>query len=216
MYVAKVKLESIRGFHDARKVDLDLTRPGGDNSGWTVVTGPNGSGRTTLLQAIALAIAGPSLAPTLLPNPAGWISSGKQQGGIEIDLEKHEQDSFPRGFQPPEGNVFADLVLAPSGITTESNVGRNGPWQENPSGWFAVGYGAYRQPGAMNRPQSGLAGLFRSDVPLNEAATPAALALINDGLLPDGSIATADNDGLWVEQEADAFPCASWATATGT
>ncbi|HCT80228.1 MAG TPA: AAA family ATPase [Micromonosporaceae bacterium] len=206
MYVAKVKLESIRGFHDARKVDLDLARPSGDQSGWTVVTGPNGSGRTTLLQAIALAIAGPALAPTLLPSPAAWISSGKQQGGIEIDLVPGEEDKFPRGFQPPEGNVFADLVLTPSGITTESNVGRNGPWQENPPGWFAVGYGPYRQPGAVNRPQSCLAGLFRADVPLNEAASPAALALINDGLLPDGSTAIAEADGLWVEQEGRRLP----------
>ncbi len=194
MYVAKVKVENIRGFHDSRKIGLELPA----QAGWCVVTGRMGTGRTTFLQAIALAIGGPSFAPAFVAD-SGWVSAGKERGGIEVDLLPGEQDKFARGAAAPEGNIFADLVLTSSGVSTESNVGRSGPWQENPSGWFAVGYGAYRRPARTPaRAQPRLAGLFRPDVVLAETATPAALALIRDGLLPEADSVDADAEGVWV------------------
>ncbi len=202
MYVAKVKVENIRGFHDAQKVGLDL--PAGP--GWCVVTGPNGSGRTTFLQSIALAIGGPAFAPAFVAGSA-WVTAGKERGGIEVDLIPSEQDRFARGSATPDGHVFADLVVtasgvSASGVSAESNVGRNGPWQENPVGWFAIGYGAYRRPApTASRAQPRLAGLFRTDSTFAETVTPAAVALIRDGLLPEGHTVDSDAEGLWVTRD---------------
>jgi hypothetical protein len=202
MYVAKVKVENIRGFHDARKVGLDLPAA----PGWCVVIGPNGSGRTTFLQSIALAIGGPSFAPAFVAGSV-WVTAGKERGGIEVDLVPGEQDRFARGSVAPEGGIFADLVVTASGVSVDSNVGRNGPWQENPVGWFAVGYGAHRRPApGVPRAQPRLAGLFRADATLSETVVPSAMPLIRDGLLPEEYTLDADAEGVWAVRDGARIP----------
>jgi DNA repair exonuclease SbcCD ATPase subunit len=59
MHVSRLRISGVRGFHGDRSVDLDLTRPNGSLAGWTVLAGRNGSGKSTILQAFALALAGP-------------------------------------------------------------------------------------------------------------------------------------------------------------
>ena len=55
MYISKVTLKNIRGFTD---LQFDLTRDDGTYAGWTVFTGDNGSGKTSLLKAIAVGLIG--------------------------------------------------------------------------------------------------------------------------------------------------------------
>jgi energy-coupling factor transporter ATP-binding protein EcfA2 len=187
VYVAKVKLENVRGFHDARRVDLDLTRTDHDSyAGWTVLVGHNGSGKTTLLRAIALALAGPEACRTLTGDAASWVSAGHERGGVELDLA---------------GGRYVGLTLSSDGVEVESNIER--------ADFLCIGYGPHRrlgggtaltQTGALAR----LAGLFREDLSLSESVTwligqhqraqekrpgaaevrAAVLAVVNDGLLP--------------------------------
>ncbi|MFI8221371.1 AAA family ATPase [Streptomyces sp. NPDC085932] len=57
-----------------------LQRPSGrglrlpGKGGWTVIAGRNSSGKTTLLQAIAVALCGPDAAASLNVNIGGWVS----------------------------------------------------------------------------------------------------------------------------------------------
>ena len=69
MYVSNLKIQGIRSFVGERSVDLDFTRPDGSYAGWTVLAGRNGSGKTTVLQAIALGLAasGTGLGAMILP-----------------------------------------------------------------------------------------------------------------------------------------------------
>ncbi|MFI1950616.1 AAA family ATPase [Streptomyces xinghaiensis] len=55
MYVSRLRVDGVRGFHGERRVDLDFARPDGSYPGWTVLAGRNGSGKTTLLRALAMA-----------------------------------------------------------------------------------------------------------------------------------------------------------------
>ena len=55
MYISKVTLKNIRGFTD---LQFDLTWDDGTYVGWTVFTGDNGSGKTSLLKAIAVGLIG--------------------------------------------------------------------------------------------------------------------------------------------------------------
>ncbi|WP_211588845.1 AAA family ATPase [Allorhizocola rhizosphaerae] len=142
MYLAKVKIDDIRGFRGPRRVDLDLARHDHDSyAGWTVLVGPDGAGKTTLLQAIALALAGPPVAPVL--RPADWT-----EGGVELDLA-------------PE-DVYVGVHIDGSEVSAESNVAAPPPWHGRMT---CVGYGADRRAGQGSGAHP-LAGLFRDDVTL--------------------------------------------------
>jgi hypothetical protein len=185
VYVAKVKLENVRGFHDTRRVDLDLSRTDPDSfAGWTVLVGRNGSGKTTLLRAIALALAGPEAARNLAGEASSWVSAGKKRAGVELDLA---------------GGLYVGLTLSADGVEVESNISR--------ADFLCVGYGPYRRLGAgtalPHGPVARLAGLFREDLSLAESAAwlvglrqtevrDVVLKVLQDGLLPEG----ADPAGL--------------------
>lgn len=179
MYVAKVKLENVRGFHDARRVDLDLSRAGHDAyAGWTVLVGHNGSGKTTLLQAIALALAGPETARGLAGDAGGWVSAGKERAGIELDLS---------------GGQYVGLTLSRDGVQVESTVSR--------ADFLCVGYGPFRRLGE-GAPQGRLTGLFREDATLSVSwlakqpeVRQAAQRVLSDGLLPAGADLAALGEG---------------------
>jgi len=73
MYLGKVILKNIRGF---KSLEFDLERPDGTYAGWTVFTGDNGSGKSSLLKAIAVALTGQDSARALQPSFHRWIRDG--------------------------------------------------------------------------------------------------------------------------------------------
>src|SRR5690606_34415381 len=85
-YVSEIKISGVRCFSGPREVDLRLTRPDGSHAGWTVLAGRNGSGKTTLLRAIALAMAGPTVAHSLIADFADWVAEGVDEGVVEAKL----------------------------------------------------------------------------------------------------------------------------------
>lgn len=73
MYLRAVRLKNIKGFHDTQ-----LTFPRPKQSGnWHVILGDNGTGKTTILQAIALALVN---AQEFLDHPEDWVRQGAGEG----------------------------------------------------------------------------------------------------------------------------------------
>ena len=169
MHVARLRIAGVRGFYGDRSVDLDLLRPDGSLAGWTVLAGRNGSGKSTFLQALALALAGP-LATSLIPSLANWMSSGERRAEINAELrasesEEYEEtlfDEHPRvsiSFSRPWRSLDANFDLGQDLDTDEPEF-----WGEGLSsrtraqqrissvrsrsiGWFYVGYGPFRHLG---------------------------------------------------------------------
>jgi recombinational DNA repair ATPase RecF len=89
MYLKRFRIDQIKCFHS---IDLELPHKANDYSGWIVLLGGNGTGKSTLLQAMALTLIGP-LAGQRLLQPQGWVSSGSSHGTLSAEIVKGEQDS---------------------------------------------------------------------------------------------------------------------------
>ncbi|MBD2831980.1 AAA family ATPase [Streptomyces pratensis] len=105
MYVKKLRIDGVRGFYESRAVDLDFTRPDGGYAGWTVIAGRNGSGKTALLQAIALSVIGEKRAALLDGQLEEWLSFGCTRGQISLWLEL---DTGQESFFPEDSDIYVD------------------------------------------------------------------------------------------------------------
>ena len=82
-YVSRVELENFRCFESVT-VEADVTAP---CAPWTLLTGDNASGKTTLLKAIALGLCDRSSAAGLLrESDSGYIRDGQELSTIKICL----------------------------------------------------------------------------------------------------------------------------------
>ena len=94
MFLRSVHLKNIRSLRD---VSLPFARNGGDARRWTLVLGENGSGKSTILRAIALGLAGSEALPDLLGDVDGWIANGEKKATIELEIATAEGE--PRSIR---------------------------------------------------------------------------------------------------------------------
>lgn len=160
MYVTRVQLTDIKGFTGKRTVDLKLPARGG----WTVLAGRNSSGKSTLLQALALALGGPEVTRGLVADFRDWISAGAPSGRADVRVQPDDTaDSFVGKGRTPKGAFSLKMqwtrpvpeagerlgTLPSPTMEMQGTVGeesaRRGPWGQNPRGWFCAGYGPFRR-----------------------------------------------------------------------
>ena len=162
--------------------------------GWCVITGDNGSGKSTILKAIALAILGPDKARYLQPSYVGWVSYGENTGEISVEIRPDAAIDKTRGGAPHKNTFWAEIDIAsesseaagpdswiaqPSDHFRKKKKGAtNGPWQSTTDGWLALGYGPFRRLYGSSPAAAGLeadpikarfATLFMEDATLIEA-----------------------------------------------
>jgi energy-coupling factor transporter ATP-binding protein EcfA2 len=233
MHVARLRISGVRGFHGARQVDLSLVRPDGSLAGWTVLAGRNGSGKSTVLQSLALALAGPR-ATTFIPSITDWMSRGTKTARISADLSVSDLDDHNPMLIPPQVVIEFDRTAQ----QREPSVQGNGidAWAPG-EGWFYAGYGPFRHLGSsgtlrpgkarLSRVAQQVSSLFDETVPLTDAVDwlieqhlyelegredgarllRIAMALLGDGLLPDGfQVSKVDSEGLWMSREGISYP----------
>lgn len=108
MYLQQCRIRNIKCFED---IELNFRNPDGTIRRWNVVIGENGTGKTVLLQAIAIALMGEKAASVLLPRPRGWVRAGADVGQIEAHIVP--------------GNLDAEVTWLDSDADAEKNL--NGP-----------------------------------------------------------------------------------------
>ena len=165
MYEGPSRIERRREIEALSLID-NLLEPGSDVDrspfpGWTVITGDNGAGKSTILKSIALALLGPDNARWLVPNYDGWVTVGEPSGSISLEvLPDNAIDRTRAGGHPYKDTFWAEVAIRrdqdqPGGapwVVSSADRFKNkkvgaekGPWQLAPTGWLAIGYGPFRR-----------------------------------------------------------------------
>jgi len=161
MYLSEFTIRQVKSFAD---VTLDFQQPDGTIRLWNVIIGENGTGKTTLLQAMAMALAGEKAASVLLPRPSGWVRLGALVGEIEATTKRGTKRKARAKLTIVEEGDEGPAIFAQSRNTRNGSAG------------FAAGYGPFRrlsggseQAGKlakMNTKEARFVTLFREDAAL--------------------------------------------------
>lgn len=139
MFLRRLKIRNLRSIAD---LDLSFSKPSGEARKWTYLLGENGTGKSSVLRSVALALAGSDAAAELVGVPDDWIRLGCDEANVEVEFANAEGDirrsslSFRRGASP------LDFVVAnkPDLQQIDAAVGKS---ERN---YFVVGYGVTRRP----------------------------------------------------------------------
>lgn len=169
MWVESITLNNIKCFHEQ---DIRFTRNPGARRyrakpyKWITLLGENGVGKSTILQALALLLAGPEAAKELLPRPAGWVRDPKFPGKLTAVLHKEDIDTGVFG-EDKQRQTFSYSYFVTGSVAVEVGTVKDKQVYTEPAlieeptkilswlranafasgsqGWFAVGYGAFRR-----------------------------------------------------------------------
>jgi hypothetical protein len=171
MYLRKIQIKNIKCFSS---IELDFSAESGVRR-WTALLGQNGLGKSTLLQAIAVPLAGTGAIRELMPVAEGWVRQDQPFGEINAELLWTDGDAqlpqWPKktpyhshyivtGANPdllPETLQDAPTVPAVAEwageleareretITKEMSRLKRTAYAEGKAGWLACGYGPFRR-----------------------------------------------------------------------
>jgi len=167
MYIERLDLENIRTFTGgeplvfvhpdgdyrpphSKKAEQDARLPKPRLPNVTLLLGDNGSGKTTVLRALAAAAFGPAAKDLL--RDSSLVRFGESTGRISASLRLHAQD------RALEDNIESDLELQRRGERLDVQIGSRslehnwGPVYESENdAFFIVGYGATRRVEQLER-----------------------------------------------------------------
>ena len=143
LYVERVELVNFRCFENIT-IEADVTA---ERAPWTLLTGNNASGKTTLLKAIALGLCDQSSAAGLLrESDSGYIRHGEESGTIKIHLVDPEENPSETDYwintvlKKVESRFDGEVRYQFETLEQDTIPGEQFPWDRI----FVCGYGAGR------------------------------------------------------------------------
>jgi predicted ATP-dependent endonuclease of OLD family len=150
MYIREVHIENIRSIS---KFDMKFRE--GEEAGWHVLIGDNGSGKTTILRSIALGLVGMNQSSGLVEDWKSWFpsSSQYQKSRINLDIKLNETNRlvFPNNNKFYSSKIHIYKTQQQNYLLEEnfngSDYSNDSPFlpEELRSGQFSAGFGPFRR-----------------------------------------------------------------------
>lgn len=149
MYITKIRLENIKAISH---LEMQFEKP----AGWHVLIGDNGSGKSSVLRAIALGLIGTDYKALPIENLSQWIKTKQPESKIEINYIKNDSDGYSGKGSLGKENQFhlcIQIKKNENGIYSvvedathqkEKTSPKNLIWS-NKKGWFSASFGAFRR-----------------------------------------------------------------------
>jgi AAA domain, putative AbiEii toxin, Type IV TA system len=152
MHLRQLKIQNIRSI-ESLEWELPASHPG---SGWHVIVGDNGSGKSSVLRSAALALIGPKDALALRLPWDDWLRKGVKKGAIDVGFSASAQYDKFTGVGPKPVRPILELGMRfvrtkrryPNSVSVRS-------WHTGPkparhawgsgTGWFCAAFGPFRR-----------------------------------------------------------------------
>ncbi len=147
MHIRRLLIRNIRSIPE---FEMQL-RPD-ECAGWHVILGDNGSGKSSVVRALAIVLMGAVNAHASRQDWASWLRAGEDAASINVTLAHHFGDTWTgKGNTATQSFSARAEIVRDAGNGTPSAtlryVGRHAErtvWGHGP-GWFSASFGPYRR-----------------------------------------------------------------------
>lgn len=134
MYLKQVEINNIRSI-----VHFEMNFQ--NEAGWHVLIGDNGTGKSSIIRSIALALIGPDEALGIRPNWNEWLQKGQSNASILLQVKGNPKEDEPENISPTE----LRFQLSQGNAILDTANQRNNPIWSHRSGFFSAGFGPFRR-----------------------------------------------------------------------
>ncbi len=139
MYLVRIALHDVRSI---KNLNLDFRTTGDEPRRWTLLLGENGCGKSSVLRAIGLLLAGSEALPELLGDPDAWIRNGAEQCRIEGTLVTLKGEVREIALHLRRGDGIRQIFSN----NQESLEALDNAIFKAERNYFVLGYGVSRRP----------------------------------------------------------------------
>jgi predicted ATP-binding protein involved in virulence len=147
MFLKRIALTNIRSI---QHLELSFDVSGQNNRKWTLVLGENGSGKSSILSAIALITAGSEALSELLLRPDTWIRLGQSECAIEADLMTAAGEERSIALRWGSGQNIRDIFERNKAAMDQLDAAL----RHTNRNYFTLGYGASRRLASNRSPHT--------------------------------------------------------------
>lgn len=149
MYLASLEVSDLRAIQHVRlDFRLSASEP---MRRWTVLLGENGCGKSTILKAIGLVLAGSEALPDLLGEPDQWIRNGTSSAQVRAVICTADGEERTVELTIKRGDRRDQVIKRNAAGLSELDAALN----HADRNYFIAGYGAFRRPPSEYRGKSG-------------------------------------------------------------
>ena len=143
MFLKSIRLKNVKCFSD---IALSFEGENSEIRKWTLLLAENGTGKSTLLKAVALATGGSDAIADLLGNPSDWIRYKAQDCEISAVLVTKEREEQKINLRIESEDTRADVIVR----NKKSLAWLDDSLNRKNNDYFVLGFGASRRLNTVN------------------------------------------------------------------